>query len=111
MNNHTYRNIALSYSRTYLAQIRTAAIFVGISALVIKSKYPFIARLILIAVSLLTALGTYSYYHINNIEQHNSAILTYYPIDYYIHLSYSFILLVVMLLLIMYTFMPIKIIK
>ena len=99
MNNQELALIRTSFAhdRTFLSLIRTAAIFAGISSLLIKRKKPFISIIILTIAILLNIITTYYFY------QHSKKFASVHnPSDAYditIPITYSIFIIFILLIL------------
>lgn len=93
---------AKSIDRTFLAQIRTAAIFSGLSVLLIRNKHASKTKYVLIVSIIILLCLIYTYYKSLEYLLHSNKIKdNYYYNEFYYNVSFAILLIVIQLLLIL----------
>ena len=93
---------AKSIDRTFLAQIRTAAIFSGLSVLLIRNKHASKTKYVLIASIIILICLMYIYYKsLEHLLHSNKIKNNYYYNEFYYNVSFAVLLIVIQLLLVL----------
>lgn len=93
---------ANSIDRTFLAQIRTAAIFCGLSVLLIKNKHASkIKYILIISIIILLCLINIYYKSLNNLFGSNKIKYNYSNNKFYYNISFAILLIIIQLILLL----------
>ncbi len=91
-----------SIDRTFLAQIRTAAIFSGLSVLLIRNKHASKTKYILIVSIILLLCLIYTYYKsLNYLLYSNHIKDNYFYNEFYYNVSFAALLIIIQLTLLL----------
>tara|TARA_A100001011_G_scaffold390495_1_gene474052 strand:+ start:1200 stop:1526 length:327 start_codon:yes stop_codon:yes gene_type:complete len=93
---------AKSIDRTFLAQIRTAAIFSGLSVLLIRNKHATKTKYVLVASIIILICLMYTYYKsLENLLRNTKIKDNYYYNEFYYNVSFAVLLIIIQLLLVL----------
>ena len=93
---------AKSIDRTFLAQIRTAGIFSGLSVLLIRNKHASKTKYVLIVSIIILLCLIYTYYKsLEYLLDSNKIKDNYYYNEFYYNVSFAVLLIIIQLLLVL----------